>query len=157
MPTSLAVCGKCAILQKGTRQLNKACIATAQLIKKPKRFCWKHHRETHGTAFRSVRFNSSYHDLLQEKRQKGGIVLNRGSYLRNIGEMLATLSATGPRGFEGLVRRLLEELSGLRFHLARSGDQQGRDARANRPTDGSVAIECKRYQASSSLDRKSVV
>ncbi len=71
--------------------------------------------------------------------------------------MLATLPATGPRGFEGLVRRLLEELSGLRFHLARGGDQQGRDARANRPSGGSVALECKRYQSSSPLEGRELI
>jgi hypothetical protein len=74
-----------------------------------------------------------------------------------IGDTLTTLPATGAHGFEELVRRLLEELSGLRFHSARSGDQQGRDARANRPTGGSVALECKRYQSSSSLKGRELI
>lgn len=83
----------------------------------------------------------------EHKRQR----VRGDSDLREIGQILATLPASGARGFEGLVRQLLEELSGLRFHSARSGDQQGRDGRANRPKGGSVAFECKRYQASSSL------
>jgi transcriptional regulator with XRE-family HTH domain len=83
--------------------------------------------------------------------------LQLGSRPSTIGEILSTLPPTGPCGFEGLVRRLLEELSGLRFHLARSGDQHGRDARANRPTGGSVALECKRYHSSSPLEGRELI
>lgn len=93
---------------------------------------------------------------MQKKEQKRHS-LRLDSRPHSVAEILATLPATGARGFEGLVRRLLDELSGLHFHSARSGDQQGRDGRANRPTGGSIAFECKKYSSSSSLKGRGLI
>jgi hypothetical protein len=72
-------------------------------------------------------------------------------------QTLHSLPATGPDGFEGLTVRLLERLSGLRFHLARSGNQQGRDARSELPKGGSIAVECKRYGIGNDLNSREVL
>jgi hypothetical protein len=72
-------------------------------------------------------------------------VRRRKSPTKRLNLLLQRLTATGENGFEGLIARLLGDLTGIRFHLAHSGDQQGRDARANLPSSGSVAFECKRY------------
>jgi len=72
-------------------------------------------------------------------------------------QTLHSLRATGPGGFEGLVVRLLERLTGMHFHLARSGTQQGRDARSDLPSGGSIAVECKRYGTGSSIDAREVL
>lgn len=51
----------------------------------------------------------------------------------------------GEAGFEGLVRKLLERLTGMPFHLAASGRQDGRDM-SNVPVRGNfITAECKRY------------
>jgi hypothetical protein len=72
-------------------------------------------------------------------------------------QTLHSLPATGTDGFEGLTVRLLERLSGLRFHLARSGNQQGRDARSELPKGGSIAVECKRYGIGNDLNSREVL
>jgi hypothetical protein len=74
-----------------------------------------------------------------------------------LSEILQSLPPTGPNGFEGLVVRLLERLTGLRFHLARSGSQEGRDARSDLPTGGSIAVECKRYGIGNALGSRELL
>ncbi|CAK8712104.1 MAG: hypothetical protein CDV28_10229 [Candidatus Electronema aureum] len=54
--------------------------------------------------------------------------------------------AAGQDGFEGLVAKLLERLTGQRFHLSRSGDQGGRDMASN-----FLMAECKRYDDATKL------
>ncbi len=54
--------------------------------------------------------------------------------------------AAGQDGFEGLVAKLLERLTGQRFHLSRSGRQEGRDMASN-----SLMAECKRYDDATNL------
>lgn len=44
-----------------------------------------------------------------------------------LASLLRRLHATGPEGFEGLILGLIEDLTGYPMHLARSGDQNGRD------------------------------
>jgi hypothetical protein len=62
----------------------------------------------------------------------------------------SALGPTGPRGFEGLIAKLLGVLTGRRFRLSRAGAQGGRDLGSD-PEEGSVvAVECKRY----GLDRE---
>uniref|UniRef100_UPI004056C0A2 hypothetical protein n=1 Tax=Candidatus Electronema sp. TaxID=2698783 RepID=UPI004056C0A2 len=48
--------------------------------------------------------------------------------------------AAGQDGFEGLVAKLLERLTGQRFHLSRTGDQGGRDMASNY-----LMVECKKH------------
>jgi hypothetical protein len=43
------------------------------------------------------------------------------------------LAAGGSAGFEGLVQRLIEELTGYPLYLSRAGDQRGRDMRSAAP------------------------
>jgi hypothetical protein len=52
----------------------------------------------------------------------------------------------GYDGFEGLVAKLLERLTGQCFYLSLSGRQEGRDLASN-----SLMVECKRYDDSTSL------
>lgn len=58
-----------------------------------------------------------------------------------IGKILHSLSATKETGFEGLISKLLERLTGIRFFLSKSGSQQGQDAASL----SMVSFECKRY------------
>ncbi len=77
-----------------------------------------------------------------------------------VNELIQTLHglrATGPDGFEGLVVQLLERLTGLHFHLARSGTQQGRDARSDLSLGGSIAVECKRYGTANPINAREVL
>ncbi|WP_372625013.1 hypothetical protein [Falsiroseomonas sp.] len=63
---------------------------------------------------------------------------------------LSALDASGQRGFEGLVRDALAEVTGQRFYLAGPGRQGGVDALS----PGNVAcigMEAKRYQSSTHL------
>lgn len=64
---------------------------------------------------------------------------------RKLGPALQALVPTGPFGFEGLVKALLERLTGYRFHLASSGSQAGRDMACDRRSPTVLAVECKRY------------
>lgn len=58
---------------------------------------------------------------------------------------LHELPNTGSNGFEGLVSRLLGELAGCRFLLAKSGSQFGRDGQSLHLQSGSIKFECKNY------------
>lgn len=61
-------------------------------------------------------------------------------------QCLHGLRPDGPEGFEGLVARLLERLTGQRFLLARSGRQDGKDLASDSRTGNRLAVECKRYR-----------
>jgi hypothetical protein len=60
-------------------------------------------------------------------------------------EFLLSLAPSGPRGFEGLIRNLLEDWTGELFRLARSGSQRGKDAASSDGTANAIAAEMKRY------------
>ncbi|WP_296288692.1 hypothetical protein [Pseudomonas sp.] len=64
---------------------------------------------------------------------------------------LQTLDPSGPKGFEGLIRDLLVELTGLSFGVAKSGPQGGSDVRSQGVNLFEVAMEAKRYKAGTSL------
>ncbi len=66
-------------------------------------------------------------------------------------QVLHDLRPDGPEGFEGLVARLLERLTGQRFLLARSGRQDGKDLASDTRTGNRLAVECKRYLDSTPL------
>ena len=73
---------------------------------------------------------------------------NSGNMSTYLLSQLGKLHPTGYDGFEGLVRLLLEALTGTRFLLARSGSQFGRDLTSHAQATV-VAVECKRYSTSS--------
>lgn len=59
---------------------------------------------------------------------------------------LRKLEASGPHGFEGLVRDLLARLTGMRYRLLKSGPQGGADAVSDPDATGLlIAMEGKRY------------
>jgi hypothetical protein len=62
-------------------------------------------------------------------------------------EKLLDLQAVSAKGFEGLIQRLLENLTGDQFYIAKSGYQAGKDI-----SNKYNAIECKRYGESTRLD-----
>lgn len=66
-------------------------------------------------------------------------------------EVLWSQKASGEGGFEGLVRKLLERITGQRFFLSASGRQEGRDMAGGRSSGNLVAAECKRYKEGTSL------
>jgi len=65
-------------------------------------------------------------------------------------DRLSSLDASGPQGFEGLVRDALAEVTGQRFDLASSGRQGGVDA-LSRGNAACVGMEAKRYRDSTHL------
>lgn len=69
---------------------------------------------------------------------------NTLSSLTTLRELLLSVKATGPDGFEGLVADALAATSGLVIRLAKSGSQFGRDASSG-PAPFAIAIEGKRY------------
>ena len=64
---------------------------------------------------------------------------------------LISLKPTGPTGFEGLIRELLESWTGHAFRLARAGSQSGKDVTSDSPSGIFIAAEMKRYDQESSL------
>ena len=64
---------------------------------------------------------------------------------------LEGLEATGEAGFEGLMRDVLIEVTGMSFHLAKSGPQGGSDVRAAPSNAFAVGLEAKRYKRSTRL------
>jgi len=64
------------------------------------------------------------------------------------------LPPTGPEGFEGLIRDLLEKWTGFTFRLARSGSQRGHDARVDTPGAIEILVEGKRFRDGSSLSSR---
>ncbi|WP_141439905.1 hypothetical protein [Vreelandella titanicae] len=66
-------------------------------------------------------------------------------------ERLANLNAAGNDGFEGLMRDMLVELTGMPFSLAKSGHQGGSDVRSEPANFFKIGLEAKRYQKGTSL------
>lgn len=60
-------------------------------------------------------------------------------------DQIRQLTATGPKGFEGLIAKLLGKLTGHHFHLSLSGRQDGRDISSDYQRSSVIAVECKRY------------
>lgn len=59
--------------------------------------------------------------------------------------LYSKLEPSGSKGFEGLIKSLIEKLTGYNFYLASSGSQYGRDISSENINDSVIAIECKRY------------
>jgi hypothetical protein len=72
-------------------------------------------------------------------------------------DALRNLHPTGLDGFEGLIAKLLEKLTGQHFHLAQSGTQLGRDMSASRLNSNVVAVECKRYSSNTELNERELL
>lgn len=72
-------------------------------------------------------------------------------------ECLVSLTDTGPNGFEGLVRDLLEEWTGQIFRLAKSGSQSGKDSTSDNRTGCVIAAEMKRYQEGTHLSTRELL
>lgn len=68
-----------------------------------------------------------------------------------IQKWLIGLNATGTGGFEGLMRDVLSELTGLSFSIAKSGPQGGSDVRVHPSNFIRVGLEAKRYGQGSTL------
>ena len=75
-------------------------------------------------------------------------------HLETIKVGLLSLKAAGADGFEGLLRVVLTNLTGIPFRLAASGLQGGIDGDAAMPSDP-VCFEAKLY--SGKIDRKDVI
>lgn len=71
-----------------------------------------------------------------------------------LSSVLGNLPPTGWLGFEGLVVTLLREASGQPLILAGAGLQGGLDAASHRRHGIQIAVECKRYGQSRSLDAR---
>lgn len=76
---------------------------------------------------------------------------------RNLISELRKIHPSGKDGFEGLVARLLETLTGQYFHLAQSGTQLGRDMSAGSVNHNVIAVECKRYGDKTELDERELI
>ena len=74
-----------------------------------------------------------------------------------LAEALQAMPATGQAGFEGLVARLLADLTGVAFRPARSGGQRGRDIDSDPASPWFAVVECKRYRADTALDQRALV
>jgi len=70
---------------------------------------------------------------------------------------LQQLDPAGPQGFEGLLAQLLERLTGLRLFLAKAGSQDGRDMSTGGFGDTWIAVESKRFQNSTSFNRRELL
>lgn len=65
--------------------------------------------------------------------------------LNQLKNVLGQLNPTGHGGFEGLVKSLLEALTGNRYRLARAGTQEGRDLSTAGTNSTWIAVEAKHY------------
>lgn len=72
-------------------------------------------------------------------------------------EVLQELKPTGYEGFEGLILKLLEKLTGERFYLAKAGYQAGKDMSTRGINGTCIAVECKRYGKNSRLDERELL
>lgn len=70
---------------------------------------------------------------------------------------LQALDPTGIDGFEGLVARMLSELTGTSFRAARSGSQRGRDIDSDPASPWFAVVECKRYRGDTPLNERELV
>jgi len=68
--------------------------------------------------------------------------------LNQLKDALRHLKPAGHEGFEGLVKIILEALTGFRFHLARAGTQEGRDLSTAGTYGTWIAVEAKHYPKS---------
>jgi hypothetical protein len=64
------------------------------------------------------------------------------------------IKAAGQEGFEGLIAKLLEKLTGHHFYLAKSGSQEGRDLSSRTANANVIAVECKRYKPQTALGER---
>lgn len=64
-------------------------------------------------------------------------------------ERIANLNAAGNDGFEGLMRDMLVELTGMPFSLAKSGHQGGSDVRSEPANFFKIGLEAKGADADS--------
>ncbi len=76
---------------------------------------------------------------------------------RRIVDILDKLQPSGPDGFEGLVAKLLRNLTGRRYYLARSGAQAGSDLSSDSSLGNVIAVECKRYGAKTALRERELL
>lgn len=65
-------------------------------------------------------------------------------HIEQLKSALLSLPPTGEKGFEGLLREALREISGVPFRLARSGSQFGVDGKSTYEGDA-ISFEGKRY------------
>lgn len=72
-------------------------------------------------------------------------------------DALRNLHPSGQQGFEGLIAKLLEVLTGRHFYLAQSGTQLGRDMSASGSNTDVIAVECKRYGRNTELDERELL
>lgn len=70
---------------------------------------------------------------------------------------LQTLDPTGTDGFEGLVAKMLSDLTGVPFRPARSGPQRGRDLDSDPASPWFAVVECKRYRSDTKLDQRELI
>lgn len=68
-----------------------------------------------------------------------------------LAEKLRGMEASGSTGFEGLMRDVLDEVTGQRFHIAKSGHQEGSDVRTEPANAFRIGLEGKRYGAKTHL------
>ena len=66
-------------------------------------------------------------------------------------DQLYNLDPVGEHGFEGFMAKALSELTGLAFHVAKSGHQDGSDVRSAPHNLFKIGLEGKRYKPSTSL------
>jgi len=72
-------------------------------------------------------------------------------------DALRRLNPSGRNGFEGLIAKLLEVLTGRHFHLAQAGTQLGRDMSASGSNTDVIAVECKRYGKDRELSERELL
>jgi len=77
-----------------------------------------------------------------------------GKHVENLKATLLSLPATGEKGFEGLIRETLRDITGVPFRLAGGGSQHGIDGRSAFQADA-IGFECKLY--STPLDKDNVL
>ncbi|MFN7778280.1 MAG: hypothetical protein ACK5RK_05310 [Betaproteobacteria bacterium] len=77
--------------------------------------------------------------------------------LSPIAQILHALVSSGWTGFEGFIATLLQAVCRQRLLLSASGLQSGLDARSSRHDPLHVAIECKRYDATTPLSERELV
>lgn len=77
--------------------------------------------------------------------------------LSPIARVLYALDPSGWTGFEGLIATLLQAVCRQRLLLSSSGLQSGLDARSSQHDPLHVAVECKRYDATTPLSERELV
>lgn len=77
--------------------------------------------------------------------------------LSPIAQVLYALDPSGWTGFEGLIATLLQAVCRQRLLLSSSGLQSGLDARSSQRDPLHIAVECKRYHATTPLSERELV